>query len=218
MANTPFLNLVKPTDTDQALITDINNNSDKIDTGVSTLSEQIQHYYDTDGKLYRLPPNADLDSITESGRYYFGSNVTNKPASSGGYLDVYAYDTSWIKQVAYLEGSDAIYVRTKTGSSWSSWNNHIANTGAWYEILGSKSSDGNYTLADSYTNYKSVVVMLFGSSNSIASGIFPTTMLITAGYKPTVEIGSNTVTVQFTSTTTVTISNLNGNVRIYGLK
>lgn len=44
MANTPFLNLVKPTDTDQALITDINNNSDKIDTGVSTLSEQITQY------------------------------------------------------------------------------------------------------------------------------------------------------------------------------
>lgn len=44
MANTPFLNLVKPTDTDQALITDINNNSDKIDTGVSTLSEQIATY------------------------------------------------------------------------------------------------------------------------------------------------------------------------------
>ena len=128
MANTPFLDLVKPAGTDRALVSVINSNSDKIDGGVSTISEQIQHYYDTDGKLYRLPSNADLDSITESGRYYFGSNVTNKPASGGGYLDVYAYDTSWIKQVAYLEGSDAIYVRTKTGSSWSAWKQLAAGT------------------------------------------------------------------------------------------
>ena len=88
---------------------------------INALNSKIQHYYDTDGKLYRLPSNADLDSVTESGRYYFGSNVTNKPSSNGGYLDVYVYDTSWIKQVAYLEGSNAMYVRTKTGSSWISW-------------------------------------------------------------------------------------------------
>lgn len=41
MANTPFLDLVKPAGTDRALVSVINSNSDKIDTGVSTLSEQI---------------------------------------------------------------------------------------------------------------------------------------------------------------------------------
>ena len=41
MANTPFLDLVKPAGTDRALVSVINSNSDKIDGGVSTLSEQI---------------------------------------------------------------------------------------------------------------------------------------------------------------------------------
>lgn len=43
MANTPFLDLVKPAGTDRALVSVINSNSDKIDGGVSTLSEQIAH-------------------------------------------------------------------------------------------------------------------------------------------------------------------------------
>ena len=41
MANTPFLDLVKPAGTDRALVSVINSNSDKIDGGVSTISEQI---------------------------------------------------------------------------------------------------------------------------------------------------------------------------------
>ena len=41
MANTPFLDQVKPAGTDKALVSVINSNSDKIDTGVSTLSDQI---------------------------------------------------------------------------------------------------------------------------------------------------------------------------------
>ena len=44
MANTPFLDLVKPAGTDRALVSVINSNSDKIDTGVSTLSEQTGTY------------------------------------------------------------------------------------------------------------------------------------------------------------------------------
>lgn len=124
---TTRLNLKKPSGSENVSIQDINGNMDIIDNAYGAVTGQLQHYYDTDGKLYRLSSNADLDSITESGRYYFGANVTNKPASGGGYLDVYAYDTSWIKQVAYLEGSDAMYVRTKTGSSWSSWNDQIGN-------------------------------------------------------------------------------------------
>lgn len=41
MANTPNLDLVKPAGTDHALVSVINSNSDKIDAGVGTLSEQI---------------------------------------------------------------------------------------------------------------------------------------------------------------------------------
>lgn len=41
MANTPNLDLVKPAGTDHALVSVINSNSDKIDAGYGTLSEQI---------------------------------------------------------------------------------------------------------------------------------------------------------------------------------
>lgn len=41
MANTPNLDLVKPAGTDQALISVLNSNSDKIDAGFGSLSDQI---------------------------------------------------------------------------------------------------------------------------------------------------------------------------------
>lgn len=44
MANTPNLDLVKPAGTDHALVSVINSNSDKIDGGFGTLSEQIATY------------------------------------------------------------------------------------------------------------------------------------------------------------------------------
>lgn len=41
MANTPNLDLVKPAGTDKALVSVINSNSDKIDAGFGSLSDQI---------------------------------------------------------------------------------------------------------------------------------------------------------------------------------
>ena len=94
----------------------------------------------------------------------------------------------------------------------------LNSKGVWYELLGSKTENGNYTLNASYAEYKSVVVMLFGSGNSIASCIYPTTMLITAGYHPVVEVLSNKVEIEFKSATSVTVSGLVGSVRIYGIR
>ncbi len=97
-------------------------------------------------------------------------------------------------------------------------NSRLNNNGTWYELLGNKAQNGDYTLNDSYAGYKSVVVMLFSSGNSIASCIYPTTILITAGYHPVVEMGSNKVDIVFTSSTNVKVSDLNGSVRIYGIR
>lgn len=94
----------------------------------------------------------------------------------------------------------------------------LNSKGTWRELLGSKTEDGNYTLNDSYAEYRSVVVMLFGSDNSIASCIYPTTMLITAGYRPVIEVYSNKAEIIFTSSTSVTVSGLIGSVRIYGIR
>lgn len=133
-----------------------------------------------------------------------------------------------LKKISYTNLAKAIIEQynasqlagaTKTiQSAFNELNSNLNNKGVWYELLGSKTENGNYTLNASYAEYKSVVVMLFGLGNSIASCIYPTTMLITAGYHPTVEVNSNKVEIEFTSATNVTVSGLSGSVRIYGIR
>ena len=64
MANTPNLDLVKPAGTDKALVSVINSNSDKIDAGFGSLSDQIG----------ALTPNT---GITGYGGYVVKGNTVN---------------------------------------------------------------------------------------------------------------------------------------------
>lgn len=124
MANTPFLNLVKPTDTDQALITDINNNSDKIDTGVSTLSEQIAT---VNGSLNSISPDvSEKDAYTgdvfsaPAGFRRCSSSATNIPLTENGYiLMVIRGQTN--KALTYISDSNRMFTVTNAGGTWRSW-------------------------------------------------------------------------------------------------
>lgn len=81
MANTPFLDLVKPAGTDRALVSVINSNSDKIDTGVSTLSEQIEYTAITSGSMNSYTGNNGHTL------YYKGSDIsqfTDIPSATSG--------------------------------------------------------------------------------------------------------------------------------------
>lgn len=196
---TSHYNLKKPATSDKIRIADFNGNADTIDATMyenATLGAQLK---------------SDIGIVENT-------NTATHNISAGQYViwkgSLYTASSA-ISSGATLSDANLTAV---PGGGLNALNSKIANTGAWYELMGSKNADGDYSLSDSYGNYKSIVVMLFGSSNSISSGVFPTTMLITAGYKPTISSGSDKVTVTFTSTTTVTVSNLTGSVRIYGLK
>jgi len=132
----------------------------------------------------------------------------------------YSVDYSALAKAIIEEYADSTVGGSKQSvqAAIAALNSRLNNNGAWNELLGGKSQNGDYTLNDSYAGYKSVVVMLFGSGSSIASCIYPTTMLITAGYHPVVEMDSYKVDIVFTSSTNVKVSGLNGSVRIYGIR
>lgn len=158
--------------------------------------------------------SVDLNALTE----------VQTPASTDNLL-LFNETSNVATRIDYDKLAEAILNKTRSEiggvspiSAIAALNSRLNNNGAWYELLGAKNQNGDYTLNDSYAGYKSVVVMLFGSSNSITSCIYPTIMLITAGYHPIVEVGSNKVEIVFTSPTSVTVSDLIGSVRIYGIR
>ena len=150
MANTPFLDLVKPAGTDKALVSVINSNSDKIDTGVSTLSDQIGQFQGIE-----IAASTDLNSLTTPGNYYSPSStrsatLSNSPTSSNPFaLSVYKVGTNIAQRAQYP--SAAVFTRGKNGSTWSAWSraatedqidtlNNAAALCTKAEIIGANSS------------------------------------------------------------------------------
>lgn len=119
MANTPFLNLVKPTDTDQALITDINNNSDKIDTGVSTLSEQITTKYAKFDIENESIVSSDVHSLGQ-GNYRMNGGAANLPVAVAGVATV-IYRNSNTKWLTYRTDDGRIYEQMCASGTWTAW-------------------------------------------------------------------------------------------------
>ena len=130
MANTPFLDLVKPAGTDRALVSVINSNSDKIDTGVSTLSEQITYI--------KLTSATDFNTLTvgsnKKAKHYRGENIgnnTNIPSGFAGSnipwgMDVIPIGDSYSKQILHLYGQPyREYERTQKYDNgnvvWQDW-------------------------------------------------------------------------------------------------
>lgn len=130
MANTPFLNLVKPTDTDQALITDINNNSDKIDTGVSTLSEQIGslNYYDQIGYFDSLSALTTVLN-TEIGNMQAGESRKGRVSCTGSFglfynnvsyfLELKKSSANYSSCIFHVIGGGVIILGILASGSWS---------------------------------------------------------------------------------------------------
>lgn len=139
MANTPFLNLVKPTDNDQALITDINNNSDKIDAGVSSLSDQI-----TMLKIYTLSSGQELLTVARDTnicpintiRWINPRNGSVSGATQFGIAHVNKRINSAISVTLYTDGGKILTNSwDDTASAWRGWQEfatveQIANIGA----------------------------------------------------------------------------------------
>lgn len=153
MANTPFLDLVKPAGTDRALVSVINSNSDKIDGGVSTLSEQIARK--------TIQPNGDFNNysglgVTNDG-HYVGTNIgsmANRPSDiESTYAYAFTFDVKvlngWAAHTLTVYGSNnRTYVRQEyyqSGRKWTDWQqlatkNEITSFSA---IGASSGSSGN---------------------------------------------------------------------------
>lgn len=124
MADTTNLNLHKPARTDLvSVVTDINNNMDKIDAYVGTTNEAIASYTKTDGTLQYIT-SGDVRSINKSGRYYVGGSVSNLPSASAHYVDVYVYDTSnggYKHLVACKQQDGTVYTCKCSAGTWTAW-------------------------------------------------------------------------------------------------
>ena len=188
MANTPFLDLVKPAGTDRALVSVINSNSDKIDGGVSTLSEQIST---TDiGSTFSTL--ASLESAFDT----FASNMPNNSrrniafrctATCGMFTSTfYIADITKIATNRYhiearrTNSPDIVYC-WRTDSGW--------NYNRYYPTSGTITPIENVTI-NRYSLYKFANVVELNAVFTVAAEIANggTVFSVESGYAPTHNI------------------------------
>lgn len=95
---------------------------------VEALNTAIEYYRTSNGQSKRLSTGSCND-LTTNGRWYVASSVSDKPRSGGGYIDVFTYDTDWVTQTFYGEGSGNVYTRRKAGANnWTDWEELALNS------------------------------------------------------------------------------------------
>lgn len=128
MANTPFLDLVKPAGTDKALVSVINSNSDKIDGGVSTLSDQIAKLNSDENTTTDILASALAATRTTffkgSGSGYTG-NIPAQSALNYGSFIVNVRNT--YRYVIGVNTEGKVFTNVYGGSSWYGWKQLAIN-------------------------------------------------------------------------------------------
>lgn len=107
---------------------------------------------------------------------------------------------------------------TNVDDGFSELKGTLDDTAKWFELLGSTSTVGTHSLADSYRNYKSIMIVLFMSGSKIISQVCPSNFLLSAGYKMYVQSGNDACLVSFPDNTTANIESTTQSIRIYGQK
>ena len=84
------------------------------------LNDNLILYIDN-GHNKHIASSTDLNTVTTPGRYYISNNAPNAPFES--YIDVFAYDSDYVKQVAYSvdRTNDKMAHRTKQNGTWGNW-------------------------------------------------------------------------------------------------
>lgn len=150
MANTPFLDLVKPAGTDRALVSVINSNSDKIDTGVSTLSEQIATNNDAATYTKLSDIKSALNTLAETLsanqtkfiRIHTGTDTSLSPFTGWNDFIGYMQKQSSGYWIATLVGRDGVDVTVTN-------NNGTMNAYSLSDKIATKT----YTIAKANTSY-----------------------------------------------------------------
>ena len=178
MANTPNLNLVKPGLDDDALITDINNNMDKIDTGFGSLSDQVGKYDPSDDDAI-----SNCNTILTTGRYKTVNSTTNTPYASHFAIDVIKFNSAEISQVAKEVYSSRMFARGTSdgGSTWTDWKEFATNN---VETNTSFSSEG----LRAYKFGRTVMVTFETYTATSAHAIDTTFATLPAGWRPIMQV------------------------------
>ena len=174
MANTPFLDLVKPAGTDRALVSVINSNSDKIDTGVSTLSEQIANAINDFGSKTIAGMNTaiegKLSSMSVGESVSFKVTLTDTDSvftSSGAHTGIATKSAdSRINATLIRSGTSTVgyYCGTKTSNGWV-WQELARNlviNATSYDY--SDKAGWDYAYSQLGTSYNGVVYLQFNNN------------------------------------------------------
>lgn len=98
-----------------------------VDTGAAP---SVVDWSAVTNKPARLGPTAevvaDYNSATSTGWYSAASGSTNQPASINALIEVIAFDTNNLVQIATDRASDATYYRRREAGSWGSWTQVLA--------------------------------------------------------------------------------------------
>lgn len=173
MANTPFLNLFKPTDLDQALVTDINSNMDKIDAGVSTLSDQIGNMgiYTMSSSQELLTVARDTNICPENTVRWI--NPRNGTVSGGATQYGIACVTKRINSaisVKVFADSGNVFSNGWNSSTgdWNGWQQMVTSSNIRVGVSSATDENGQATItfSPSFSSTPVVVATPLGTSNS----------------------------------------------------
>lgn len=137
---TTNLGLKKPALTDDALISDINDNMDDLDSVIGAVPSGTSLYTAIGTKMpmdTSVRETADCDNLTTTGVYRLSGTISNSPNSSVRLtLVVFESSSNFLVQIAYnnLQNDYGVYVRRKlSAGSWTAWKElaSVANTNSW---------------------------------------------------------------------------------------
>ena len=96
---------------------------DKEADAINSLNTAIANYV-TAGGVSKYVSTGSMDDIKTPGRYFYANQLTNRPSTTDGYLDVYALNANYIKQIAHESITYKMYVRYCNNGTWSSWDSY----------------------------------------------------------------------------------------------
>lgn len=183
MANTTNLNLEKPLGTDQALVSVINSNSDKIDAFAGTTNQALSNFTST-------TPTAitDFNSAITPGYYRAGSTAANAPTSGYWTVSVFPFSPGDLAQLALEVNLRIVYIRTLHDSTtWTTWqelalkSNMTERASLW---AGSLLDGDSVTFSESLSNFV-YALLVFHTNQEYATQLIPTANISSSGIKIT---------------------------------
>ena len=92
------------------------------DVGLPTYLREDTHI--AGALTYDIPyynDEADLNEVTTSGMYYFGTTTTNRPIAHNGWLEVKSYDDGNYVYQRYVAYTGEIFERFRNAGTWGEW-------------------------------------------------------------------------------------------------